>query len=459
MIVANPIDIPEIRALVATFISRSDAISCSLVCKAWCQDFTARIWYSIQSIDCHLYKGFEKLDPSIISKHGSLIRKVDHISGEDFSALRHPSIKNLSKLYIILNSISRSWIVDLLRQNRNTIKELWLVDCGPDPHMGFLNFADALIPRTYPYMSNLTLLSLSYTRMTRESFSELLSACPQLSRVNLCECVFEQGFIAEPVKNYHVSCLNTSYMQALSSLLSPSILEHFPNLRRLVIKSGKADLLDFDASEIWDDLKKYCPSIDHIDFKSAPGAVVHKFLTTAFSSLSAATFSCSTFTPEVVPRLLFHKDSLKYVRTRAIWDLHDEYSDDRLPCLSLAERNLRPELSWALQVLTMNCQNLEKIILPELETEMDHVERFPWICKNLSHLAIRIDGLDTKESILEVIEIWRKARLARRKGDLSELDTIINSCNSMTIKDRAARHLLQFEKLDTLWLGHKTWRA
>lgn len=107
----------------------------------------------------------------------------------------------------------------------------------------------------------------------------------------------------------------------------------------------------------------------------------------------------------------------------------------------------------------MNCQNLEKIILPELETEMDHVERFPWICKNLSHLAIRIDGLNTKKSILEVIEIWRKARLARRKGDLSELDTIIDSCNSMTIKDRAARHLLQFEKLDTLWLGHKTWRA
>ncbi|KAF9094686.1 hypothetical protein BGX27_001384 [Mortierella sp. AM989] len=452
----NPLDIPEIRRLVATFLSMDDAKHCSLVCKAWCQDFTARIWYSL---DSDLYEEFEKLDPSIISKHGGLIRDVDHISREDFSALRHPSIKNLSKLSILLNPISRFWIVDLLRQNRNTIKDLCIMDCVSDRHRGFLNFADALIPRTSPYMSNLTNLSLSYIRMTRESFSELLSACPQLTRVDLNECVFEQGFITEPVKNYHVSCLNTSYMQALSSLLSPSILEHFPNLKRLTIKSEEADLLDFDASEIWDDLKKYCPNVDHIDFKSAPGAIVHKSLTTASSSLSAVTFSCRTFTPEVVLHLLFHKDSLKYVRTRATWDVHDEYSDDCLPCLRLAERNLRPELSWALQVLTMNCQNLEKIILPELETEMDHVERFPWICKNLSHLAIRIDGLDTKESILEVIEIWRKARLARRKGDLSELDTIINSCNSMTFKDRAARHLLQFEKLDTLWLGHKTWRA
>ncbi|KAF9094684.1 hypothetical protein BGX27_001382 [Mortierella sp. AM989] len=455
MIVANPIDIPEIRALVATFISRPDAVSCSLVCKAWSQEFIARIWHSV---DLYCEEEFEAMDPNVVSKHGHHIRELNFHSRVENSNLGHSSVQNVSKLLMVLSSQPnvRSWAIDFLRQNRNAIKELRIVDCASSIHGSCLNFADALIPRTPPYVSNLTDLSLSYIQMTRESFSELISACPQLTYVRLFGCIFRQSFITKPIKNYHVTHIETSFTQIQSEPSSSSILEHFPNLRSWKVDTSRT-VLPIDVDAILDDLMKYCPSLDTIDLQSLSVAVAIKLMTKISGPLTSVSFNGRILKQDVILGLLFHKDSLKHVHARPYNHPFIDYIDEDLR--GMGEIRIESELSWTLQILTMNCPNLEKIILPELEAEMKHIERFPWICKNLSHLAIRIDGLKTKDSILEVIEIWRKARLARRKKDLIELDAIIKKCDSMSIKDRVARHLLQFEKLDTLWLGYKTWRA
>lgn len=57
------------------FVSVNDAIFCARVSKDWSQDFVFAIWYIV---NFKVYKTFENLDASIITKNGQHIR---HIGG------------------------------------------------------------------------------------------------------------------------------------------------------------------------------------------------------------------------------------------------------------------------------------------------------------------------------------------------------------------------------------------
>ncbi|KAF9112375.1 hypothetical protein BGX27_003481 [Mortierella sp. AM989] len=415
----SPFDIPEIRDQIAQFLSTNDVLSCSVVCKSWSHGFTRRIW---RKVDFNWNSRFNELDPKVISKHGRHIRVVERLSEEnELNVLQDSSIRNLNCLRLILAKSPRfrSQAIDVIRRNRNTIKKLAIQDSYSEEDESGFDFVDALIPS--PRTCGLTELSLDSVYLTQESFSLLLAGCPLLDLIKLEECTFQPCSVSEPFKNYNVTHLIASISQIrseISSLTSSSLsfLEHFPNLKR------------------WD---------------------VHTNEPMSTTTADAIRYKLSN--QEVVLGLLFHKDSLKYVhgyhRDHEMWT----YDTNTVPVME--DHFSESGSGWVIQLLTMNCPNLESLILPLHEMDVDYVERFPWACKNLKELRVRFKGLGTKESILGVTEMWREAQRARTRGNHVEMDAVMAKSNSMSVKDKVTRHLLQFPKLNTVWLGHRTTRA
>ncbi|KAF9918371.1 hypothetical protein FBU30_000236 [Linnemannia zychae] len=166
-----------------------------------------------------------------------------------------------------------------------------------------------------------------------------------------------------------------------------------------------------------------------------------------------------------------------------------------------------------LQLIPQRCVNLEVLSLHLHEMDMDEVESLDkeWVCKGLKTLRVRIKGLDTKKKISGALSLWyywlltrikpessvrsaektitsgkytsaipreehlRGTKVGREGGDSNKERSHGNSNSTeraktdsderegmRTIRDnsieaRVARHLLKFEKLETIWLGYKTW--
>ncbi|KAF8905355.1 hypothetical protein BGZ58_006396, partial [Dissophora ornata] len=92
----NPLNVSELRVLIAQYTSINDAIACAQVCKDWTDDFTARVW---SNIDFKVHTTFKKLDPQAIRKNGHLIRMIDNLEdGGDVNVLQCSTVSNLRKL-------------------------------------------------------------------------------------------------------------------------------------------------------------------------------------------------------------------------------------------------------------------------------------------------------------------------------------------------------------------------
>ncbi|KAF9086881.1 hypothetical protein BGX27_003087 [Mortierella sp. AM989] len=459
----SPFDIPEVRAHLCLFLSINDVISCSLVCKSWCPEFTRKLWHCI---NLNKHGSFLEQNPKLISKHGQHIRDVEgFLSQSRLPLMQEPSIKNLRSLAARFSTKPPTFstkVIDLIRQHKNKLRMLKLE--GIDfPSMFFLNseFVKVLTPKTSPFAIGLTRLSLDYLSMAQETFSLLLSACPLLNRVSILRCEFHKNSNDEPFKHYRVTRLYASMARFGPDEQSSSILKHFPNIRRLDLQIDCTRLTDINVDAFVETLKKHCPKMVEISTRTNSYSsiqVIHTLLKKALISIPIALFSCKSINHKVVLGLLSYKNSLKYLEihdnndeevrkkgndSALIWD--DEFSLSRH--------------SWTIPVLIMNCPNLEVLIIPSFQMDMEVVEELPWVCKNLRELRIRILGLITESLILEPMEKWLEGQIARKQRRFSVTDAIIKGCNGYSTKDRVAKHLLQFEKLETVWLGYKTWKA
>ncbi|KAG0002331.1 hypothetical protein BGZ80_005992 [Entomortierella chlamydospora] len=195
------------------------------------------------------------------------------------------------------------------------------------------------------------------------------------------------------------------------------------------------------------------------------------------------------------------------------------------PCNGFYDGDLVPEpieYVWetdvAVQQLLHTCPCVKEFQLPELEMDLDEVEKAKWACKNLEVFCARIRGLDTKEKITRTLQLWiegkskKKKRKKRRLTDNGEMwrRDLVDSKDveifavaeavaeaeaslplvqalaqpltqpspvsqpphippppppvpavkgGLSIEERVARHLLRFDELKEVWLGTKVWIA
>ncbi|KAF9432667.1 hypothetical protein BGZ76_010497, partial [Entomortierella beljakovae] len=84
--------------------------------------------------------------------------------------------------------------------------------------------------------------------------------------------------------------------------------------------------------------------------------------------------------------------------------------------------------------------------------DMDEVEKGRWVCRDLKNLKVGIKGLDTVEMINATIDKYREGRRLMMGSGSQSTITVDDS-----IEARLAKHLLQFESLETIWFGTKIW--
>ncbi|KAF9105643.1 hypothetical protein BGX27_009512, partial [Mortierella sp. AM989] len=381
-------------------------------------------------------------------------------------SLKYASVRNLSKIAILLTYDHGflSNVVDLLRRNRNTLVELdirlkWRVEPKP---MTF-DHVDSLIPNIPPYHSCLIDLILTDLELTRESFSVLMGGCPLLQYVKLYGCQFIPDQTMVYVKNYRVNQLVASISQVMSPdsdsfepTSSQSLLVHFPNLEKWEIEGTVSEMDDELAEDLGVQLETYCPLLVGISTYAISGDVLYKLLRKSFSSIKKICFKYENITPNVILGLLLHQSTLETI------NVYNPLVFDSKGYLWRSEADRVYLISdkfsegWMIQMLPSSCPHLTVIALPGHEMEMDLAERLIWVCKDLQELQIRIKGLDTKDLIMSAINKWLQAkqRILTDGENAGE-----NIKLSSTIEDRVVRHLLQFKKLKTVWLGYKTWVA
>ncbi|KAF9353276.1 hypothetical protein BGX26_008967 [Mortierella sp. AD094] len=394
----SPFDMSEIRSMIATYLSPSDAIACSLVCKAWSEDFISNIWHSVNFMT---HTKFKDLDPKIIAKHGKHIRVVVSLDQKsELVALQDSSVCNLRIIGVALPSASvfRLYFVGLIRRNRNTITNLELTAESTD--MDFES-VDALVPNMPPNKSSLASVTLKNLRMTRDSLSTLLSACSVLNDISIEGCTSLSSRNSDLQQNLHV----TKFCAPIRQILDPhpsrptaSLLVHFPNLKIWDDLSGESNLTDTDAESIQEELTKYCPNVVAVGTYTSPSPAVQKLLSVITQSLEKIQFSYEAISPGVIESILFHKSTLLSVEAYAPAITNWEYDADKV--FGVEDSFSESDLSWMFQIVPMTCSRLEVIILPSYEMDMDVVERMPWVCTDLRVLKVRVQGLEPRNLFL-----------------------------------------------------------
>ncbi|KAF9094105.1 hypothetical protein BGX29_009659 [Mortierella sp. GBA35] len=85
---SHPLDLPEIRTNISSFLSLKDCVACLRVSHAWYQDFIWAVWFSVGPLAGH---GYMQLTPEVVAKYGGYIRDANIIMDEEFVAFRTPA--------------------------------------------------------------------------------------------------------------------------------------------------------------------------------------------------------------------------------------------------------------------------------------------------------------------------------------------------------------------------------
>ncbi|KAF9917443.1 hypothetical protein BX616_000979 [Lobosporangium transversale] len=446
----NPFDVPDIRARLIQALDTNSVVACSRVSKTWNDYFTQRAW---KSIDLKAKSDLKELDPRIVTKNGHLIRHIKGIKkrselGIFFAA---SSVKYLESLCLGVKSKHgfRPQTIKLIQRNLATLNrlEVWGRSTESD-RVEFGWLVEALMPLP-PFNndntcsgSRLTHLSLGYIQMTRHAFSKILSYCPRLKDMTISHCGFlgssnasttsataSESTTANDEEVYFGHKGVTSIYASLSQVFHPTrcgsaipLLVHFPALEKWEVWSYMTPL-DPAASVIQSALREYCPHLKGAAVNHTAGPVAHEFLRKVFVHLSYIAFPYKKLRPEVILGILVHQSTVQTIRAYdSNFRSFSYYVDEVLP---VAAQDPFTE-SWMIQLMMSRCPKLLCVDFPTHEMNMDMVEQFPWICKDLTYLGVRIRGLDTKDLIMTVIKKWARGCHARRRRKKAEVAAAVS---------------------------------
>ncbi|KAF9099855.1 hypothetical protein BGX29_006906 [Mortierella sp. GBA35] len=130
----NPLELPEIRTRVASFLDRKDCLSCICVSRDWFHDFVGSVWHTINfSHD----KKFLKVTSDALDKYGRFISNVVNIKTiENIQALQHGNVDIIKSMEISLldNWLFREMLSDLIRRCQGSIRSLEIHSNPPNPN-------------------------------------------------------------------------------------------------------------------------------------------------------------------------------------------------------------------------------------------------------------------------------------------------------------------------------------
>ncbi|KAH7034406.1 hypothetical protein BKA57DRAFT_476087 [Linnemannia elongata] len=455
----NPLDLPEIRTRVATFLKRKDCLSCIRVSRDWFHDFVPSVWHTIDfKTDA---AAFTAVTPEVLEKYGGFIAQALDVEGpERLSALQHSRVDSIRTMDVSLPSswVYRELLSDLMLRCSGSIKDLRIRSSPPDPdtfeeqrkwacHYMHVNDVFAQFPPspgqglTPNQGSCLRVLSLSRVCITREGFSALLRGSQNLEDLALFRVVIIRH---KPTVTLYTGS-NLRYLSASVAQvwcndeedpLAPCLLLHFPLLKAW-------DILLLDRPKHWTsktssppaNFSTWCPSLKTINF----GVLLDRFgakrikimtdlLLNSFEDLEACIFSAGNLDSSSALGLISHQETLTSVTiTNRIQDAEDATA-----------------MRWVHLIMKL-CGNLETFSFEGMECDVD---KCVWGSRDLKGLRVMFEGLEATQDIEGCV---KQLCGLRQAGGVVGAQPMAKD----TISSRVAKHLMQFKKLRTVWLGTK----
>ncbi|KAG0350353.1 hypothetical protein BG005_010124 [Podila minutissima] len=218
----SSINIPEISALIAVYLSKKDLNSCCQVSQSWQQQFAPLLWRAIKVLSpglalIHGTVPTDKIeaDTAIVQKHGRHIRElVVHVHTPESSGANPSdetalplhnelpvvldclSITNLTRLQLAVFSNNRDSSQELIERNKDTLRFLFVgfqFDSKNKPTReqkrtwrrqgNKMDFRVHLFQ--LPTLANLQSLYLEKCYLTKDRFLDILRGCPVLKELSL----------------------------------------------------------------------------------------------------------------------------------------------------------------------------------------------------------------------------------------------------------------------------------
>ncbi|KAG0064104.1 hypothetical protein BGZ89_009368 [Linnemannia elongata] len=502
LVTGGPFDIPELRHQLSRFVSVKTAWSCVRVSKAWATTFIPVIWYEV---DFAIHPRFAALSPPTIGKHGHLIRIVKNATSfTHVVVLANIRVDQLTSLHVETTAsvLHHEYAYEIVSRNSASLQDIHLyaatVPANKRNSLAHFVSVPALIPFSAASLevtessSVLRSLTLSNLCLTGSGFMSILLASPLLSELRLLGTdvvgIPNWSFRHAGVKVFVSWLKNIIRSEAESSVDGASLLAYFPALKVLHVNDQEGRSTALSANKIKRDLARYCPKLSVFHLQDNTGAIIPKFCYNAPSNLTEIAYLYEHTSPEVLTSILLHQHSLTSVSVFCSDDIFTASRHEVIPVSDHFEASGR-----LLQLIPRGCPQLEVLSLHLHEMDMDEVERGEWACKSLKTLRVRIKGLDTKRAISKTLSQWYAGLVTTSKASWSAATTTTTTTNSIgtegsqdvdehcgtaegggsksdgssdgggleflhtSIEGRVARHLLKFEKLETVWLGYKTW--
>ncbi|KAF9108853.1 hypothetical protein BGX27_008189 [Mortierella sp. AM989] len=180
----HALDLFEICAQVAQYLSKEELANCICVSKTWSSKFLPHHWYSV-IVSSHKPA---RCTEFAISKHGYLIRILAAGVIGDASVFNQPAVSHLQKLEVSTSGSrtshdgGRGCLVDIVERNKESLVEFSWRCYGKNTLIGR---PYQVWTRMFQGLGSLVTLRLSNWAMKKEDFIEILKSCPTLRQLVL----------------------------------------------------------------------------------------------------------------------------------------------------------------------------------------------------------------------------------------------------------------------------------
>ncbi|KAG9068325.1 hypothetical protein KI688_010591 [Linnemannia hyalina] len=441
----NPLDIPEIHALVATYLARRDLVICLRVSRGWFNYFVGPVWHTIDMVKD---KKFAAIGPQVLHTYGRCIREVFNILTFDHvKTLQHPKVDSVVTASItnLIKPLDRLLELDFIRRCNATLTELDFRGQAPQSNSSRKvyerdeNFFDIGILSsclTSPTSSStvgtrLTSLTLTGMWLSHEGFTNLLRSSPTLrklalSKVSIVHYMDEFDIFRDSsVTSLHAS-LEEICMPDPRAFLVPSLLHQFSRLEEWHLTSVDRCKTWGNDPEFRRELRECCPRLKTLRFDQVGNTdKLSDLLLDSFIEPESCTFSAKNLSNSMVLSLISHLDTLT---TIIITD----------KCTDAAA------IRW-LYLIPKSCLRLKVLSMRDLILDMETVKEHEWRCEELTELHVRFKRLEDAQLIDGCIKDICNRRQLRRRSPQDYMSSQVSN------------HLFGFIMLTTVSLGSKVY--